>query len=68
MQKIILTHADENYEIITEEFVGDQYSVGTFGYNDVMMAVLESVDAEHERPVLMVASNDVQSVRFIYED
>lgn len=68
MQKIILTHADENYEIITEEFVGDQYSVGTFGDKDVMMAVLESVDAEHERPVLMVACNDVQSVRFIYED
>ena len=68
MQKIILTYMDENLKIITEEFVGDQYSVGTFGYNDVMTAILESVDAEHERPVLMVASNDVQSVRFTYED
>ena len=68
MQKIILTHADENFDMITEEFVGDQYSIGTFGDKDVMMAVLESVDEEHERPVLMVVCKDVQSVRFTYED
>lgn len=68
MQKIILTHADENFDTITEEFVGDQYSVATFGDKEVMMAVLESVDEEHERPVLMVGCRDVQTVRFTYED
>lgn len=68
MQKITLTYSDADYNTVVEEFVGDQYSVATFGDNDVMFTVLEAVDEEHERPVLMLQCRDVASVKFTYKE
>lgn len=67
MKKITLSYNDADYNTGVAEFMGDQYSVATFGDKDLMFAVLETV-GEDERPVLMVQCRDINSVKFSYED
>ena len=68
MKEIKVMYENIDLELETATFVGDQYTVATFGDNEVMFTVLENLDENTDRPVLMVPAKRVVTVTFNYGD
>lgn len=68
MKKIVISRIDSSGVVYTHTFEGDEYSVATFGDKDVILAVLETVGEDNERPVLMIPCAYIETVEFSYED